>query len=183
MTYEKSYLDDIANNRYIHEIIFIGLVVLCFTGDIIGEVSDHASIIYWLIMVPLFFLSTLIIEKTQSLKSKKTKKKHLQFIITLWSSAFFAILLILLLWHSGAFLAASIGVIVHIILAHTVFITGAVLGLRFYLIGSFLFILAGLTIAMEGAVGITLLLSIPIIVIGLYVKKNILQNLNKENPI
>jgi hypothetical protein len=47
----------------------------------------------------------------------------------------------------------------------------------------FLFILAGLTIAMEGAVGITLLLSIPIIIVGLYVKKNIMQNLNKENPI
>jgi hypothetical protein len=36
---------------------------------------------------------------------------------------------------------------------------------------------------MEGAVGITLLLSIPIIAVGLYVKKNIMQNLNKENPI
>jgi hypothetical protein len=181
MTDKKSYLDSIANNSYIHEIIFIGLVVLCFTGDIIGEVSDHAAIIYWLTMVPLFFLSTLIIDKAQSLKSKKTK--NLQFIITLWSSAFFALLLILLLWHSGAFLAASVGIIVHIILAHTVFITGVALGLRFYLIGLFLFILAGLTIAMEGAVGITLLLSIPIIIVGLYVKKNIMQNLNKENPI
>jgi hypothetical protein len=81
MTDKKPYLDNIANNSYIHEIIFIGLVVLCFTGDIIGEVSDHAAIIYWLTMVPLFFLSTLIIDKAQSLKSKKTKNLH--FIITL----------------------------------------------------------------------------------------------------
>ncbi len=68
---------------------------------------------------------------------------------------------------------ASVGINVHIILAHPLFTTGIILGLRFYLIGLFLFIMAGLTIAMESAVGFTLLFSIPILLIGLYFKKNI----------
>jgi hypothetical protein len=124
-------------------------------------------------MIPIFFFSSLIIETAQSLKSKKRKNNTLRFLLTLWVSAFFSILLILLLWHSGAFLAQSVGIIIHIILAHTTFITGIILGLRFYLIGLFLFIMAALTIAMESAVGFTLLFSIPILLIGLYFKKNI----------
>ncbi len=169
---EKLSLERLANHSGINEIIFIGLVMLCFMSDIIGEVSDHASIIYWLLMIPIFFLSSLIIEKAQSLKSKKRKKNCLRFILTLWVSAFFSILLVLLLWHSGAFLAKSVGVIIHIIFAHTTFITGIILGLRFYLIGLFLFILAGLTITMEGAVGMILALSIPIMLMGVYCRKN-----------
>ena len=179
-TSEKFYLNKIAEHSYINEIIFIGLVVLCFMGDIIGEVSDHASIIYWLLMVPIFFISSLIIEKAQSLKLKKMKKKHFRFVLMLWISAFFSISLTLLLWHSGAFVAASVGIIVHIILAHTLFTTGIILGLRFYLIGLFLFIMAGLTIVMEGAVGFTLLFSIPILLIGLYFKKNIYPRLKTK---
>jgi len=168
---EKFYLNRMANHIYINEIIFIGLVALCFMGDIIGEFSDHASIIYWLLLVPIFFTSSLIIEKSQSLKLNKIKKNHFYFVLMLWISALFSISLTLLLWHSGAIVAASVGIIVHIILVHTLFITSIILGLRFYLIGLFLFIMAGLTIALEGAEGITLFLSIPILLIGLYFKK------------
>lgn len=179
-TNKKTGLEVAANHFYINEIIFTGLVVLCFIGDIIGEVSDHASIIYWLMLVPIFFLSSVVFEKAQSLKLQKPKKNHLRFILILWVSAFFSVLLIMLLWHSGAFLAESVGIIIHIILAHTLFVSGLSLGLRFYLIGLLLFIVAGLTIAMEAAVGITLIFSIPVILIGLYFKKKMYPSLKRN---
>ena len=168
---KKTYLDRIANHLYINEIIFFGLVILCFVGDILGEVSDHASIVFWLLLVPIFFLSSLIVEKSQLSKQKKLVKTNIGLILVLWASAFFSILLVLFLWHSGILLVTSIGLIIHIILAHTVFISGIILGLRFYLIGIFLFILAGLTIAMEGVVGMTLLLFITVLIIGYYFKR------------
>lgn len=172
-------LDRLAKLNNISEIIFIGLVVLCFIADIIGEVSDHISIIYWLLMIPVFFLSSLVVERSLSIKLNKPSKNYLWFSIILWTSSMLSILLVFLLWHSGTFLTESVGLIVHIILAHTLFISGFVLGLRFYLLGFFLFIMAGLTIAMEGAVGITLMLSVPIILLGLYFKKIIFTTKNK----
>ncbi len=168
---EKFGIEGIAKHIYINEIIFIGLVVLCLLGDIIGEISDHASIMYWLLMVPIFFLGSIIIEKAQSLKAKKSLKNHLRISLVLWVSAFFSVVLILFLWHSGAILAETVGLIIHIILAHTLFVTGIILGLRFYLLGLFLFVLAGFTIAMEATVGITIMLSILIMVISMYFKK------------
>ncbi len=122
VTNEKFNLEAIAKHIYINEIIFIGLVVLCFMGDVIGEISDHVSVMYWLFLVPIFFISTIIIEKAQSIKLAKPIKKHLRFSLVLWFSAFVSVLLILFLWHSGAFLAQTVGLIIHIILAHTLLI-------------------------------------------------------------
>lgn len=177
---EKIKSDRIANHIFIKEIIFIGLVVLCFLGDVLGEVSDHTSIIYWLLMTPIFFFSTIILENEQSIRLNKEIKNHRRFTFVLWVSAFFSVLLTLFIWHSGVILAKAVGLIIHIILAHTLFSTGLILGFRFYLIGLFLFMMAGLTIATEGTVGITLMLSIPIILIGLYVKKNMYLRLKKR---
>lgn len=180
ITNGKIYINAMARHIFINEIIFIGLVVLCFMGDVMGEISDHISIIYWLLMAPLFFFGSIILEKEQSIRLKKPIKNYLRFSLVLWVSAFFSVLLTLFLWHSGVVLAKSVGLIIHIILAQTLFITGFILGLRFYLIGLFLFIMAALTIAMEGTVGISLVLSMPIILIGLYVKKNIYPRLKRD---
>jgi len=168
----KEGFDAIIDNIYINEIIFIGLIFLCFIGDVIGEISEHAVIIYWLLMTPIFFLSSVIIEKAQIAQNEKQSQLHLYFGLSFWCSAFLAVLLILLLWHAGAFAAQTVGFIIHVILAHTMFISGTILGLRFYLIGLFLFITAGFTIAMEGTVAMTLILAIPLSLIGLYFEKN-----------
>ena len=56
-------LDAITRNIYINEIIFIGLIALCFIGDVIGAISSRAVIFYWLMMVPIFFASSLLSER------------------------------------------------------------------------------------------------------------------------
>jgi hypothetical protein len=61
--------------------------------------------------------------------------------------------------------------VIHIILAHTVFLSGIVLGFRFYLIGFLLFCTAALTILMQTTFGIDLLFAIPILWLGIYWEK------------
>jgi hypothetical protein len=64
-------------------------------------------------------------------------------------SAFLAKLLKFLLWHAEMMKAQATAISIHIILAHTMFLSGIVLGFRFYLIGALLFCTAGLTILMK----------------------------------
>jgi hypothetical protein len=51
------------------------------------------------------------------------------------------------------------------------FLSGIVLGFRFYLIGALLFCTAGLTILMEAHFGIDLLVALPFIWLGFYWEK------------
>ncbi|MCF6204521.1 MAG: hypothetical protein L3J59_12790 [Methylococcaceae bacterium] len=160
-------IDRVASIRNVNEFIFMGLVVLCFIGDVMGEISDHAVIMYWLLMTPIFFLGSIIIEKSYELKSSIPRDSTMRNSLILWGSAFFSVLIILFLWHAESFAAGTVGVIIHVILGHTLFISGIFLGFWFYLIGLFLLFLAWLTIAMEGTVGMTLMLAIPLLIIGL----------------
>lgn len=168
---EKFNIEAIAKNIYINEAVFIGLIVLCFLGDVIGEISDRAVIIYWISMAPVFFISVMVIENAQVLTVNKTEKNNVRFNLVLWSSALISILVVLFLWHSGALVTQAVGLIIHVILAHTMFVTGAVLGFRFYLIGLLLFIMLWFTISMEGTVAVTLMFAVPLMVMGLYIEK------------
>jgi len=179
---EDSSLKALASNPRIIEVIFAGMVLLCFIGDIIGEVSDRMAILYWILMTPVFFLCTVIVEKAQILACFKPAKNNVQFNLTLWGSASISVIMVLFLWHSGAFSAETVGLIIHIILAHSMFITGTVLGLRFYLIGLLLFIMAWFTINLEGAVALFLMLTLPFTIIGFYFKKyNLLHIKNRRH--
>lgn len=167
-------LDAITRNIYINEVIFIGLIGLCYIGDVIGAVSSRAVIFYWLIMVPIFFVSSLISERAATRNQEKTNSHFLKFELIFWASAFVCVLLVLYLWHAEAMQAETTGLVIHIILAHTMFLTGALLGARFYLIGLFLFMLAGLAITMSGKIALTFILAIPVVILGLYYEKYIL---------
>lgn len=167
-------IDGIIRNLYLNEIIFLGLIGLCFVGDLIGYLSSRAVLFYWLTMVPIFFISSFISQKAAVLESGHDTPHFLKYESIFWLSAFFAVLLVMLLWHASLIETEATGLIIHIILAHTMFVTGALLGFRFYLIGFFLFLTAGLSIAAEGEVGFTAFIAIPIIVFGLYYEKRFL---------
>lgn len=167
----KWNLDAITRNIYINEIIFISLIALCFIGDIIGSLSSRAVIFYWLMMVPIFFVCSLISERAMTQEHEKEKSHFLKYELIFWASAFASVLLVLYLWHAEALQAETTGLIIHILLAHTMFLTGTLLGMRFYLAGLFLFILAGLEIMMAGKIGVAFIITIPIIIVGLYYEK------------
>ena len=171
---DKWKLDAITRNIYINEIIFVSLVALCFIGDVIGAISSRAVIFYWLLMVPIFFLCSLISEQVATQAGEKTNSHFLKYEFIFWASAFVSVLLVLSLWHAGSLGAETTGLIIHIILAHTMFLTGTLLGVRFYLIGLFLFGLVVVTITMSGKVGITFILAIPVVILGLYYEKHFL---------
>lgn len=164
-------IDAIIRNLYLNEIIFVGLVTLCFIGDLIGYLSLRAVLFYWLTMVPVFFISSYLSQKAAAVQLGQDMPHFLKYEAIFWISAFIAVLLVLLLWHAGIIEAEATGLVIHIILAHTMFLTGTLLGIRFYLIGFFLFLSAGLTIAFEGEVSKSAFIAVPVILLGLFYEK------------
>ncbi len=167
---------------YINEIIFIALISLCFFGEVLMEISGRAGVFYWLLMSPVFFFCSMLSEKTKALATGYETEHLIKYQMLFWGSAFFAILLIFLLWHAEMMKAQATAISIHIILAHTMFLSGIVLGFRFYLIGALLFCTAGLTILMEAHFAIDLLITIPFIWLGFYWEKNhLFPTLKRKN--
>lgn len=177
---EKTNLDALIQNIYIQEIIFIVLIVLCIISDFLGEISDRTVILYWLLMAPIFLIGSLICEKANLHKTGQTVAHYVKFECLFWGSAFVSILLVLLLWHADLMTARATGLVIHIVLAHTMFLTGMLLGVRFYLLGLFLFFIAGLDVIFEAEVGDIFLMAVPVVIVGLYYEKHFLfPNLKK----
>lgn len=169
---EYSPIEQMIRYDHINEVFFAALVLLCFIGDILGEISGHVAVFYWLLMVPVFFFITLFNEQAKELKTGLSIDHFKKSNILYWTSAFMSILLILMLRHAEDLDARGAAVAIHIIVAHTMFLLGIIAGLRFYLIGSFLFVTAGITIFMESIVGITIFVAIPVLFFGFYFEKH-----------
>lgn len=177
----KWNMDAALNHIYINEIIFVSLIFLCFFGEILMEVSDRAGVFYWLLMAPVFLFASMLSEKTKEIATGHITEHLIKLQVLFWGSAFFAILLVFLTWHAEMMKAQAAAITIHIILAHTMFLSGIVLGFRFYLIGVLLFCTAGLTVLMEAHFAIDLLVSLPFIWLGLYWEKNHLFPTLKTN--
>ena len=180
----KWNMDAALNHIYINEIMFISLITLCFFGEILIDISDRAGVFYWLLMAPVFLFSSMLSEKTKEIATGHQTEHLVKLQVLFWGSAFFAILLVFLTWHAEMMKAKAAAITIHIILAHTMFLSGIVLGFRFYLIGALLFCTAGLTILMEAHFAIDLLITLPFIWLGLYwEKKHLFPTLKTNNEL
>lgn len=159
---------------YINEVIFVVLVLLCFIGELLSEFTDRLAFFYWLCVTPIFFYCSLLSEKARAISTGIERKHLIRYELFYWGSAMTAVLLVFLLWHAESIAPGAAGMTIHIILAHTMFLSGIVLGLYFYLVGAFLFITAALTISMGGSFGMDLAIIVPLIVLGLHMEKNYL---------
>ncbi|MGR8934498.1 MAG: hypothetical protein ACU837_08950 [Gammaproteobacteria bacterium] len=177
----RTDIDAVLRYIYINEFIFIGLVVLCFIGEILAELSDRAAIFYWVLMIPVFFVVSLISDKAKTLKTGRATENAVKYLCIYWSSTFIAVMLVFLIWHSGTLDPESAALTLHIILAHTLLLSGITLGRRFYLIGIFLFATAAETIFVEGIFGMDLVLMIPVVWAGLHFEKRYLFPMLKKN--
>ena len=186
MTEEKDSqtwnMDKALRYIYINEVIFVVLVFLCFLGELLAEVTDRIALFYWFLVTPVFFYCSLLSEKAKAI-STETKNEHLiRYELLIWGSAMTSVMLVFLMWHTEIIKPGAAAISIHIILAHTMFLTGIVLGLHYYLVGGFLFVTAALSILFEGQFGMDLVFSIPFIWLGFYLQKTLLfPSLKRKN--
>ncbi len=128
------------------EYVFISLIAASFIGEIIMEASLFIAFVYWLAITPFFFFASILTEKAKTLRTGRETAHLIRYELFYWGSAFIAVILVFFLWDFDRIAPSEASVFIHIILAHTMFLTGIVLGFRFYLIGILLFTTAALNI-------------------------------------
>jgi len=175
-------MDKALNYIYINEVIFITLVLLCFVGELLAEVTDRVAMFYWFCITPVFFYCSLLSEKAKA-KSIGVETKHLvRYELFYWGSTMVSVLLVFLMWHADIISPGAAAMTIHIILAHTMFLSGIVLGLHYYLVGGFLFVTAVLSIMFGGQLGVDFVISIPFVWLGFYLEKVLLfPTLKRKN--
>ncbi len=167
-------MDKALHYVYINEVIFVTLVLLCFIGELLAEFSARFSFFYWLCVTPVFFYCSWLSEKAKEISTGEENESLLRYELVFWGSAFMAVLLVFLMWHSDAIKPVGAAMSIHIILAHTMVLLGIVLGTHYYLVGSFLFGTAAMSLIFGGQFGLDLILSIPIIWLGFHLEETLL---------
>ena len=164
-------MDKAIQYIYINEVIFVTLVLLCFIGELLAEVTDRAALFYWFCITPVFFCCSLLSEKAKT-TSTGIKKEHLiRYELYIWGSAMTAVMLVFMMWHTESINPGAASMSIHIILAHTLILSGMILGFRYFLVGAFLFLTAALSILKGGTFGLDLVLLLPVIWLGFYMEK------------
>jgi len=156
MSNTEQGLNKFLSNPNIDEYIFISLIAASFFGELIMNASLFVAFIYWMAITPFFFLASILSEKAKSLRTGRETKNLIRYEIFYWGSAFIAVMMVFLLWDVERIGPSEASIVIHIILAHTMFLTGIVLGLRFYLIGILLFITAALNITSDFSLNFSL---------------------------
>lgn len=163
-------INKLLQNPTIDEYIFISLIAASFIGELAMKASILFGFFYWITITPLFFLASLLSEKARNYQTGRETKNLIKYEFFYWGSAFIAVILVFLLWDTERIGPSEASIIIHIILAHTMFLTGIVLGLRFYLVGIFLFITAALSITTQFTLSFSLDLIVIVFIIWLGLK-------------
>ena len=175
-------MDKALRYIYINEVIFITLVLLCFIGELLAEYTDRVAMFYWFCITPVFFYCSLLSEKAKAISLGVENKHLVRYELFYWGSAMVSVLLVFLMWHADMIKPGGAAMSIHIILAHTMVLSGIVLGIHYYLVGGFLFVTAVLSIMFGGEFGFDLVIAIPFIWLGFYLEKLLLfPTLKRKN--
>ncbi len=183
MTDEHHDNKNFLHHPNIDEYIFIALIAASFIGEVMMKVSMLFGFFYWVAITPMFFTASVISEKANNIRTGRETRFLIKYQLFYWGSAFAAVILVFLLWDLERIGPSEASVVIHIILAHTMFLSGIVLGLRYYLIGIFLFATASLSILTDFTLSFSLdlVLIVSIIWFGLKVKNQLVLPILKRD--
>ena len=175
-------MDSALRHIYINEVIFVALIFVCFLGELLAEVTERVAFFYWILVTPFFCFCSFLSEKTKAISTGVNNEHLIRYELYFWGSAFAAVILVFFMWHADMMQPGSAAMTIHIILAHTMFLTGIVLGIHYYLIGTILFLTAAMSILLGGTFGLDLVLSIPLIWLGFHLEDTLIfPTLKRKN--
>ncbi len=179
---EYQGLDKILRKPNIDDIIFFSFIAASFVGELVLEASLLVGFYYWLAVTPVFFIGSILSEKAKAIRTGRETAYFIKYEFFYWGSAFVAVILVFFLWDTNRITPSSASTIIHIILAHTLFLSGIVLGLRFYLIGILLFATAALNIVTQYTLSFSLDLIVIVFItwLGLKIKNQYLLPILKR---
>jgi len=123
--------------------LFIVLLILSVIGVAISDISPVASHLYWIAMVIIFGVISIIANYNREENIDKAALKKDIFIQLLhWLGGLSAVLIAYTFYHTGRITPEQTGLIVLLILALTTYLDGIRISWRFSFVGIFLAVVA-----------------------------------------
>lgn len=131
-------MSKIARQHWIEEIVLAILLFATYLGVAWTDVSPTGSQLYWYMMVPLFFLASLVVEWPNVKDGKLPLKTMLAYQFWQWIAVLASVKMIFIIQQIGRLNNETTGLMLLLVFALTTFITGIRMGWLFRLVGLFL---------------------------------------------
>ncbi|MGZ8191712.1 MAG: hypothetical protein ACXWTS_10870, partial [Methylococcaceae bacterium] len=123
--------------------LFTVLLILSLIGVAISDISPTQSHLYWIVMVIMFGVTSIIANYNRAENIDKTQLKKDIFIQILhWLGGLVAVLIVYAFYHTGRITPEETGLVVLLILALTTYLDGIRISWRFGFVGLYLGIIA-----------------------------------------
>lgn len=124
----------------VEQIIFVILVVFTLAGVAVTNFSAPLAHNYWLAVVLVFAIASIISELRHAKKEDQDHKYKFTRQIIHWLGTLFTVLTVYVLLHTGRVNHEETSLVMLLIIALATFLAGIYAGWRFYLLGLFLLV-------------------------------------------
>lgn len=128
----------LTRQHWIEEAVLALLLFSVYLGVAWTDVTPTGSQLYWYLMVPLFFLASLVVEWPNVRGGKLPLKSMLVYQFWQWVAVLASVRMIFVIQQIGRLNNETTGLMLLLVFALTTFITGIRMGWLFRLVGLFL---------------------------------------------
>ena len=153
---------------FISEAVLSLLLLVSFIGVAYTDIAGVRSLDFWLWMVPVFAIASIILEWS---RYKKGKVEGFQFIrqqLLHWTAVFIAIKLVFILLNIGRLPSNATAFVLMTIMSLSTFLAGIYTGWRFIVLGLFIALATIFAAYLEAYVWVLIPIAITIILVGIY---------------
>ena len=169
---------------WLDEAVLILLLLFSIGGAVVGDFSPQDAYLYWLLMIPIFGLGSMIAGWAQASLHGHVRGQSLGELFMLqllhWGGVFFTVVGVFFLLHLRFLDGKAAALVILLILALATFLDGIRIGWRFSLAGIFLGTTAMLTAYLEQFLPLVILLAVALILFTIYWGKRERQMLEAE---
>ena len=152
---------------FIGEAILSILLVLSFIGIAYTDIAGIRSVNFWLWMIPIFALASIILEWSRYIRGEIDGYHFIRQQILHWAAVFITIKIIFILLNMGRLPNNAVSYILMIIISLSTFLAGIYTGWRFIVLGLFLTLETLIAAFLETYVWVLIPIAILIIFIAL----------------
>jgi len=153
----------------VSEAILSLLLALSFIGVAYTDIAGERSLNFWLWMIPIFALASIILEWSRYTRGKIDGFHFIRQQVLHWTAVFIAIKLIFILIHIGRLPNNAAAFVLMTIMSLSTFLAGIYTGWRFIVLGVFIALATIFAAYLEAYVWILIPIAILIIVVGLFI--------------
>ncbi|MBA2592229.1 MAG: hypothetical protein H0U97_08210 [Gammaproteobacteria bacterium] len=149
-------------------VVLGALIGLSYIGIALTRVSPQAGHLYWMVMIPVFGLISLLAQWQVVRANREKWSRLLRRQLFHWLALWVAVHLTYRLLNVGLLTHESVGFVVFLLLAFSFFLQGVYVDWRFYILGGFLAVSLVVAMYVTTFLWVMLFLAIAFVAVGVW---------------